>query len=140
VKLTTHLHPGFRSRVHGAITPLPNTHSWCGAQLKHRGNFTFTFTFRTYLWLVETENCYQNIGNVTLTSLRGMTWCAMSECIQRKNLSFCASPQWSHQTGSVHNIISELKGHRIVVQLSFPTQRRIRILLIDSNPRREERV
>jgi hypothetical protein len=23
----------------------PNTPSWCGAQLKHRDNFTFTFTF-----------------------------------------------------------------------------------------------
>jgi hypothetical protein len=26
----------------GAITPLPNTPSWRGAQLKHRDNFTFT--------------------------------------------------------------------------------------------------
>jgi hypothetical protein len=29
----------------GAIPPLPSTHSWHGAQLKHRDNFTFTFTF-----------------------------------------------------------------------------------------------
>jgi hypothetical protein len=35
----------------GAIPPLPNTHSWYGAQLKAQGqlyltfNFTFTFTF-----------------------------------------------------------------------------------------------
>jgi hypothetical protein len=28
----------------GAIPPLPNTPSWLGAQLKHRDNFTFTFT------------------------------------------------------------------------------------------------
>jgi hypothetical protein len=28
----------------GAIPPLPNTPSWRGAQLKHRDNFTFTFT------------------------------------------------------------------------------------------------
>jgi hypothetical protein len=27
-----------------AIPPLPNTPSWRGAQLKHRDNFTFTFT------------------------------------------------------------------------------------------------
>jgi hypothetical protein len=28
----------------GAIPPLPNTASWCGAQLKHKENFTFNFT------------------------------------------------------------------------------------------------
>jgi hypothetical protein len=27
--------------MRGAIPPLPNTHSWRGAQLKHRDNFTF---------------------------------------------------------------------------------------------------
>jgi hypothetical protein len=27
----------------GAIPPLPNTPSWCDAQLKHRDNFTFAF-------------------------------------------------------------------------------------------------
>jgi hypothetical protein len=32
-----------------AIRPLPNKPSWCGAQLKHRDNFTFTFTF-TFYW------------------------------------------------------------------------------------------
>jgi hypothetical protein len=26
----------------GAVPSLPNTPSWCGAQLKHRKNFTFT--------------------------------------------------------------------------------------------------
>jgi hypothetical protein len=30
--------------MRGAIPPLPNTSSWSGAQLKHRGNFTFTNT------------------------------------------------------------------------------------------------
>jgi hypothetical protein len=30
--------------MRGAIFPLPNTPSWRGAQLKHRDNFTFTFT------------------------------------------------------------------------------------------------
>jgi hypothetical protein len=30
----------------GAIPPLPNTPSWRGAYLKHRDNFTFTFTMR----------------------------------------------------------------------------------------------
>jgi len=30
--------------MYGDIPPLPNTPSWHGAQLKHRDNFTFTFT------------------------------------------------------------------------------------------------
>jgi hypothetical protein len=34
---------GVKRPVRGAIPPLPNTPSWCGAQLKHRDNFTFTF-------------------------------------------------------------------------------------------------
>jgi hypothetical protein len=45
VKLTTYLHVVLRSRIRGAIPPLSNTPSWCGAQLKkkkHRDNFTFT--------------------------------------------------------------------------------------------------
>jgi hypothetical protein len=45
VKLTTHLHLEPRSRMRGAIPPLPNMPSWSGAQLKHRGNFTLLFTF-----------------------------------------------------------------------------------------------
>jgi hypothetical protein len=28
--------------MRGAIPPFPNTPSWCGAQLKHRDNFTLT--------------------------------------------------------------------------------------------------
>jgi hypothetical protein len=32
----------------GAIPPLPNTPPWRGAQLKHRDNFTYIFTFYTY--------------------------------------------------------------------------------------------
>jgi len=38
--LTTHLQLVPRSRMHGAIPPTPNTPPWCGAQLKHRDNFT----------------------------------------------------------------------------------------------------
>jgi hypothetical protein len=40
VKLTTHLHLVQRSRMRGAIPPLPNT-SPCSAQLKYRDYFTF---------------------------------------------------------------------------------------------------
>jgi hypothetical protein len=39
--ITYHLVP--RSRMRGVIPPVPNTSSWRGAQLKHRGNFTFIF-------------------------------------------------------------------------------------------------
>jgi len=42
VKLATHIHLVLRSRMHGAITPFPNTPSWRGAQLKHRYKFTLT--------------------------------------------------------------------------------------------------
>jgi len=34
VKLTTHLHLVSKSRILGAIPPLPNTPSWRGAQLR----------------------------------------------------------------------------------------------------------
>jgi hypothetical protein len=37
------------SRRYGAISPLPNTPSWRGAQLKHRDNFTLP-----YLYLITT--------------------------------------------------------------------------------------
>jgi len=43
LKLMTHLQLVPRSRMCGAIPPLPNKPSWCSAQLKHRDNFTFTF-------------------------------------------------------------------------------------------------
>jgi hypothetical protein len=33
----------------GAIPPFPNTPSWRGAQLKHRDNFTFAFTFTIFV-------------------------------------------------------------------------------------------
>jgi hypothetical protein len=37
------LHLVLRSRMRGAIPPLPNTSSWRDAQLKHIDNFTFPF-------------------------------------------------------------------------------------------------
>jgi hypothetical protein len=42
VKLTTRLHLALRSRMHGAIPPLPHMPSWRGAQLKHRDNCNCT--------------------------------------------------------------------------------------------------
>jgi hypothetical protein len=51
MKLTTHLHLVSRSRMRGAIPPLPNTPSWRGAQLKHRDNFTFIGSCGVILWM-----------------------------------------------------------------------------------------
>jgi hypothetical protein len=39
----------------GAIPPLPNTPPWHSAQLKHRDNFTFTFTFYVSIALLGQE-------------------------------------------------------------------------------------
>jgi hypothetical protein len=40
----------------GAIPPLPNTPSSCGAQLKHGDNFTFfTFTFLLLVYTAESR-------------------------------------------------------------------------------------
>jgi hypothetical protein len=44
VKLTTHLHLVLRSRMRGAIPPLPQYVSMAWCLVKHRDNFTFTFT------------------------------------------------------------------------------------------------
>jgi hypothetical protein len=44
VKLTTNRHLVPRSRMRGAIPPLPNKPSWRDAQLQHRNNFSFIST------------------------------------------------------------------------------------------------
>jgi hypothetical protein len=49
--LTTHLHLVPKSVTRGAILPLPNTPFWRGAQLKHKYNFAFNFTF-THGWKI----------------------------------------------------------------------------------------
>jgi len=50
VKLTTHLHLVPRSRMRGAIRPLPQYALWRGAQLKNRrDNFTFYLYLTTPL-------------------------------------------------------------------------------------------
>jgi hypothetical protein len=43
VKLTTHLHLVPKSRMRGAIPPLPQyaVMAWCSIKRKHRDNFTF---------------------------------------------------------------------------------------------------
>jgi len=45
VKLTTHLHLVLRSRMRGAIIPLPQCVFMAWYLVKHRDNFTVTFTF-----------------------------------------------------------------------------------------------
>jgi hypothetical protein len=61
VKLTTHLHLEPRSRMPRAIPPLPNMPSWCGAQLKHRDNFTVTF-YLVAQWLTQ-ENIFSGLSS-----------------------------------------------------------------------------
>jgi hypothetical protein len=61
VKLTTHLHLVPRSRLHGAIPPLPQYVfiAWC--LVKHRDNFTFTFlpfTTNTVSFLICKSNLF----------------------------------------------------------------------------------
>jgi hypothetical protein len=52
--------------MHGAITQLPNTPSWRGAQLKHRDNFTFL----PYL-LIFTEDIKESLmGQIDLLLLK----------------------------------------------------------------------
>jgi hypothetical protein len=48
-----------RSRKRGAISPLPNTSSWRGAQLKHRDNFTFTCSSCNILFLLGSSFSYR---------------------------------------------------------------------------------
>jgi len=42
--------------MRGAISPLPNTPSWLGAQLKDRGNFSFRTNGRHYNFWVQFLN------------------------------------------------------------------------------------
>jgi hypothetical protein len=48
VKLPTHLHLVPRSRMRGAIPPLPQYAFMVWCLVKHKDNFTFTFTFTFY--------------------------------------------------------------------------------------------
>jgi hypothetical protein len=43
----------------GAISPLPNTPSWRGAWLKHRDDFTFTFTSRSFMPTVSSRVAFR---------------------------------------------------------------------------------
>jgi hypothetical protein len=52
-------------RMSGAIPQLPNTPSWCGAQLKHRDNFTYTHT-HTHTYAELTSNTDYTIGTMKI--------------------------------------------------------------------------
>jgi hypothetical protein len=49
-------------RMNWAMSPLPNTPSWRGAQLKHRDIFTFTFYPKVYLLRRTTWNLSRSSG------------------------------------------------------------------------------
>jgi hypothetical protein len=65
MKLTTHLHLVSRSRMCGTIPPLPHVFmAW--SLVKHKDNFTYTFTFNYKSVLDKTRNrgalpCHRNI-------------------------------------------------------------------------------
>jgi hypothetical protein len=65
VKLTTHLHIMPRSRMHGAIPPLPQYifMAWC--LVKHRDNFTLPFT------LLQKRDVKGYAGQNCLTEING---------------------------------------------------------------------
>jgi len=63
--------------MRGAIPPVPNTPSWRGAQLNHRGDLTFTHT-HTHTCSVDSEDDYERLmrkitGRSGQISLRGNT-------------------------------------------------------------------
>jgi hypothetical protein len=47
--------------MRGAIPHSPNTPSWLCAQLKHRSNFTFTFTLVVYGMITNDVSDYINL-------------------------------------------------------------------------------
>jgi hypothetical protein len=61
----------------GVIPPLPNTSSWCGAQLKYRDNFNFTFAFyhirkdpsSNVKWCLSVPRCSNKVPVIMLSFL-----------------------------------------------------------------------
>jgi hypothetical protein len=69
----------------GATHPLPNTPSWCGAQLKkkHGDNFTFTFTSQGVL-LIDFLKEHRTIN----AAYEGVTIIFRTESIKKYTLTF----------------------------------------------------
>jgi hypothetical protein len=109
----------------GAIPPLPNTHTWCGAQLKHRNNFTFTFylyqflccmlfpsKFMSYIWVVSckvrlyrtgkgnllSDPCFLTVYHMKFKQLYRITWWAAIN--QKSN----ADTNSYFKRGNVHRV------------------------------------
>jgi hypothetical protein len=72
VKLTTH-HCSGEVKNGGAVTHLPNTPSWRGAQLKHRDTFAFTYTFTLLMTQSGSNHAFREPGwSVRIAQMRGM--------------------------------------------------------------------
>jgi hypothetical protein len=73
----------------------PNTPSWCGAPLKHRDMFTFTFTFIVIHLLMY----YNNLSNKTTSVTRLGT--SINRCIDNrgKNGITLTTPSFSLKLG-----------------------------------------
>jgi hypothetical protein len=87
VKLTIHIRLVPRSRMHGAVSPLPITSSWRGA--KHRDKFTFTYIY-TYArsfqctadWHCKPHSRYQitKVDRKAKFSVRGNSFHVLCRC------------------------------------------------------------
>jgi hypothetical protein len=80
VKLTTHLHVMPRSRMRGAIPPLPQYvfMAWC--LVKHSDNFTSLPFYVIIIQLEETANI-KSLGNeAVLPTLKQCSWTVVSFC------------------------------------------------------------
>jgi hypothetical protein len=62
--------------MRGAIPPLPNMHSWSGAELKHRDSFTLLcFTLHYFTLLVLTYVSHQVDSSIRLSALSALGSC-----------------------------------------------------------------
>jgi hypothetical protein len=87
VRVSPHLHLVPRSRMRGAIPPLPNTPSWNGAQLMHKDNFTF------YLYILDRLDDPQSRSGLVAT----------------KGNCLCRTPNPGHFNGSCLRLNVQVK-------------------------------
>jgi hypothetical protein len=100
--------------MRGAIPPLPNKPSWCGAQLKHRINFTFQYVL-VCLTVCNSSSCTGN--PIALSGLtRHFVTCAKGKVKVNVILSLYLTKHQAMKTywrsGSIapHILISALDG------------------------------
>jgi hypothetical protein len=81
--------------MRGAIPPLPHTHSWRGAQLKNRDNFTFTLPFNGIHWIQHLYTCagvYKTRNLINWALDRSCVFCLGMLIFSAINLSIYVGP------------------------------------------------